>query len=72
MNSGAAVGRRGFPAAAGTTATVVGSSGTGRANVDPELADASGELRGVVRLKGAPVEGEPVVGRLKTHAAATQ
>ena len=72
MNSGAAVGRRGFLAAAGTTAAVVGSSGTGRANVDPELAGASGELRGVVRLEGAPVEGEPVVGRLKTHAAATQ
>jgi len=45
----------------------------GRADVDPELAKASGEVRGVVRLEGAPVEGEQAaVGRLKVHAAATQ
>lgn len=73
MVRGTAVGRRGFLAVAGGTAAAVGSAGTGRATVDPELAEASGSVRAIVRLEAASVDGvQGAVGRLKAHAATTQ
>ena len=73
MVRGTAVGRRGFLAAAGGTVAAVGSAGTGRATVDPELVEASGSIRGIVRLEAASVDRtQGIVGRLKTHAATTQ
>lgn len=79
MDTGTAIGRRGFLAATGGTAAAVGAVDDGRAAVDAELAERSGRVEGIVRLEPAAVAGSPdgssradVVAGLRDHAARTQ